>query len=198
MIALTSDQYLSPEEYLALEKTSEVRHEYIDGEVYTMAGASNAHNKINGNLFIALSLHLRGSSCQTYTNDMKVKVRNGRRYYYPDLLVSCDPENQDLEAYAMTSPILIIEILSDSTEAFDRGNKFKDYRSISSLQEYILVSSRQHSVDCFRRGEKDFWVLQSYQGLDSILRIESLNLDISMEDIYATISFPPEAEDEAN
>ncbi|NJN74696.1 MAG: Uma2 family endonuclease [Limnothrix sp. RL_2_0] len=198
MIALTSDQYLSPEEYLELEKISEVRHEYIDEKRFAMAGSNNAHNKINGNFLITLSLHLRGSSCQTYTNDMKVKVRDGKRFYYPDLLISCDPENQDLTAYAMGFPTLIIEILSDSTEAFDRGNKFKDYRSIPSLKEYILVSSHQYSVDCFRRGENDFWILQSDQGLDSNLRIESLNLDVSMQDIYATIDFPPEVEDVIN
>ncbi|ANV83321.1 hypothetical protein AWQ21_02360 [Picosynechococcus sp. PCC 7003] len=190
MVALTSDQYLSPEKYLEFEKHSEIKHEYIDGEIYAMAGASNVHNKINTNLLVALSLKLRGSSCQPYSSDMKVRVQGGRRFFYPDLLVSCNPEIDDLTAYAMDHPRLIIEILSESTEGFDRGDKFKFYRTISSLQEYILVSTTHYSVDCFRRSEGKLWILESYQGRDAILKLQSLDLEIPLAEIYATVNLP--------
>ena len=192
MIALNSQQYLTPAEYLELEKASEVRHEYIDGETFAMAGASNAHNLITGNLFIELSLKLRGKPCRTYTSDMKVRIGEGKKFFYPDVLVSCASETEDLTTYYMDQPRLIIEVLSKSTEGFDRGDKFKFYRSIPSLQDYLLVSSQQYSVDHFRRGENDLWVLQSYQDLDAMLNLKSLGLEITMAEIYSDIVFESE------
>ena len=192
MIALNSNQSLTPEEYLEFEKTSELRHEYIDGEIYAMSGASNAHNLINGNLLVALCSQLRGTSCQTYINGMKVRVAGGKRFFYPDILVACSDETDNLGAYYMDQPRLIIEVLSKSTEGFDRGDKFKFYRSISSLQDYILVSSLQYSVDHFRRGDNGLWVLQSHQDLEAKLNLKSLGIEISVADIYNSIEFEKE------
>ncbi|AFY36647.1 protein of unknown function DUF820 [[Leptolyngbya] sp. PCC 7376] len=189
MIALNSGRYLTPEEYLEFEKTSEIRHEYIDGEIYAMAGASNAHNIINTNLLVNLRLKLKDTACRAYINDMKVRVADGQRFFYPDMLVSCASETKDLTSYYMEQPRLIIEVLSKSTEGFDRGDKFKFYRSIPSLEEYVLVSSDQYSVDYFRRGENDFWLLQSYQELDATLQLKSIDVEISLTEIYETILF---------
>ncbi len=194
MIALNSGQYLTPEEYLEFEKTSEIRHEYVDGEIYAMSGASNAHNIINLNVASGLKSRLRGTTCRPYMNDMKVRVADGRRFFYPDLLVSCALETNDLTTYYMEQPKVIIEVLSKSTEGFDRGDKFKFYRSIPSLQEYILVSTDQYSVDHFRRGENNFWVLQSYQDLDAMLQLKSINVEISLAEIYDTITFEAPSE----
>ena len=189
MIALNSKPYLTSEEYLEFEKTSEVRHEYIDGEILAMSGASNAHNIISINLLVNLQPKLRQTPCRIYANDMKVRIEGGRRFFYPDILVSCASENQNLDTYYMDQPRLIMEVLSKSTEGFDRGDKFKFYRSIPSLQEYLLVSSLQYSIDHFRRSENDLWVLQSYQDLDATLNLKSLDLEITVANIYSDIVF---------
>lgn len=188
MIASRSDQNLTPEEYLALEETSEVRHEYIDGEIYAMAGGTQAHNLISLNLAVLLRNYLKNSICRTFMSDMKVQLQNQRKFFYPDLLVCCDG-NKDLTRNCVTEPTIIIEVLSPSTEAFDRGEKFHFYRTIPSLKEYLLVSSQHHSVDCLRRGEGDLWVLQSYQGLDAVLRLQSLHIELALADIYEGLVF---------
>lgn len=148
MVALTSDQYLSPEEYLELEKHSDIKHEYMHGEAYAMAGATRAHNTVSLNLAIACRNHLGDSPCRTYMADVKVRLSAGKKFFYPDLVVSCD-DDDDLSLSYVTQPKVIVEVLSESTEGFDRGDKFKFYRTIPSLQEYILVSTTQYSVDCF-------------------------------------------------
>ena len=196
MIALNSGKYLTPEEYLEFEKTSEIRHEYVDGEIYAMAGASNAHNRISRNLLVELTLKLRGTPCESYMGDMKVRVREGKKFFYPDILVACASETEDLTTYYMDQPKLIIEVLSKSTEGFDRGDKFEFYRSIPSLEEYLLVSSQRYLIDHFRRGENDLWVLQSYQNLDTTLSQKSLELEVSVADIYRDITFKNEEETE--
>ncbi|WP_024544970.1 Uma2 family endonuclease [Picosynechococcus sp. NKBG15041c] len=194
MVALTTDHYLSPEEYLALEQDSDIRHEYMHGEVYAMAGATRAHNTLSLNLAIALRNHLNNSPCRTYMADVKVRLSAGKKFFYPDLIVSCD-DNDELSLSYVTEPRVIIEVLSESTEGFDRGNKFKFYRTIPSLQEYVLVSTTQYSVDCFRRGEGDLWILESYQGQEALLKLQSLDLEISLADIYATVTLPETDDD---
>ena len=189
MVALTSDQYLSPEEYLELEKNSEIKHEYMHGEVYAMAGATRAHNTVSLNLAIACRNHLSDSPCRTYMADVKVRLSEGKKFFYPDLVVSCD-DDDDLSLSYVTQPRVIIEVLSESTEGFDRGDKFKFYRMIPSLQEYILVSTTHYSVDCFRRSEGKLWILESYQGQDAILKLQSLDLEIPLAEIYATVNLP--------
>ncbi|HEY9735093.1 MAG TPA: Uma2 family endonuclease [Trichocoleus sp.] len=135
MVASPNVQYVSPEEYLAREQTSPIKHEYRDGEVYAMAGASDAHVTITVNLSSLLRTHLRGSGCRTYASDMKAQVE-ANRYYYPDVMVTCDERDRTFD-YFKRYPCLIVEVLSEATEAFDQGDKFADYRHLESLQEYV-------------------------------------------------------------
>ena len=188
MIALKSDYYMSPEEYLEFEHHSDIKHEYIDGEVYAMAGTTKAHNTISLNLAILFREKLKDSGCRTFMADIKVNISNQKRFFYPDIIVTCD-DNDDINAYDIKFPKIIVEVLSESTERFDRGKKFQYYRTIPSLQEYILISSQEYLIESFRRTKNDLWTLQTYEGLDAILRIESLAIDAPLSEIYATLSF---------
>ena len=190
MIALKSDYYMSPEEYLEFEHHSDIKHEYIDGEVYAMAGTTKAHNTISLNLAILFREKLKNSNCQTFMADIKVNISNKKRFFYPDIVVTCD-DNDDVNAYDIKFPKVIVEVLSEFTEKFDRGKKFQYYRTIPSLQEYILVSSQEYLIECFRRTKNDLWTLQTYEGLNAIFRIENLAIDTPLSEIYATLSFDP-------
>ncbi|NEQ32305.1 MAG: Uma2 family endonuclease [Leptolyngbya sp. SIO4C5] len=152
---------LSAEEYLQLEAESQIKHEYIAGEVYAMAGASDTHVTITGNLFALLRSHVRGSGCRIYIADMKVRIEARDRFFYPDVMVTCDGRDRETSNYKRF-PKLVVEVLSDSTEAFDRGDKFMDYQQLESLEEYVLINTRRQRVECFRRNEAGFWVLQYY------------------------------------
>lgn len=157
---ITSPPHLSPSEYLQMEEQSPIKHEYINGEIYSMAGATDIHITLAGNLYLLLRNHLRGSNCQVYISDMKTRIEARNCFYYPDILVTCAPRDQQTPTYKRF-PRLIAEVLSDSTEAFDRGDKFADYQTLDTLQEYILLNSRQQRLECFRRNEAG-WFLQSY------------------------------------
>jgi hypothetical protein len=189
MIALKSDYYMSPEEYLEFEHHSDIKHEYIDGEVYAIAGTTKAHNTISLNLAILFREKLKDSDCQTFMTDIKVNISNKKRFFYPDIVVTCDDNNDDVNAYDIKFLKIIVEVLSESTEKFDRGKKFQYYRTIPSLQEYILVSSQEYLIECFRRTKNDLWTLQTYEGLNAILRIENLAIDAPLSEIYAILIF---------
>ncbi len=182
MIALTDVQKLSPEEYLSQEKTNLVKHEYIDGEVYEMAGASSAHVTIAGNMFFLLKNHLRGGKCRVYISDMKVRIDNVNVFYYPDVIVTCSDEDKTLNYYKK-SPQVIIEVLSDSTESFDRGDKFPDYRKIESLREYVLISQSKKRVDLFTKQDNHSWQLESFCEADNLV-IKSINFNCAVASIY--------------
>lgn len=132
MIASSQQNYLTPEEYLQLEEQNSVKHEYIDGYIYAMAGALDLHVTIAGNLFALLRNHDRGSGCRVYIADMKARIESLNRFYYPDVIVTCDGRDQETPAYKRF-PCLIVEVLSNFTEAFDRGDKFADYQTLESL-----------------------------------------------------------------
>jgi Uma2 family endonuclease len=157
--------YLTPEEYLQMEEQSDIKHEYIDGYIYAMAGALDPHVTIAGNLFAPLRNHVRGSGCRVYIADMKARIESLNRYYYPDVMVTCDRRDQETPAYK-SFPCLIVEVLSNSTEAFERGDKFADYQTLSSLKEYVLINTKRPRVECFRRNDEGLWVLQSYTAED--------------------------------
>jgi Uma2 family endonuclease len=140
MIALSDPPYLTPEAYLQLEEQSLVKHEYIDGQAYAMAGTTDTHNTLAGNLYTLIRSHLRGSDCRVYIADIKARLEKRNRFYYPDLLITCDRQDQETPTYKRYAK-LIIEVLSDSTEAFDRGDKFNDYQTLDSLVEYVLINS---------------------------------------------------------
>ncbi|QYX33411.1 Uma2 family endonuclease [Sphaerospermopsis torques-reginae] len=180
------DVYITPEQYLALEEKSPVKHEYINGYIYAMAGASDPHVTVTLNSAFLIRNHIRGSGCRVFATDMKTRIETINRFYYPDVMVTCDERDKALSNYKKF-PCLIIEILSDSTEAFDRGDKFKDYQNIETLQEYVLIDVKKPQVDCFRRNDQDLWVLQSYT--QSSFELQSLNFQGNMDDLYEYVSF---------
>ncbi|MGB3238847.1 MAG: Uma2 family endonuclease [Geitlerinemataceae cyanobacterium] len=179
--------HISPEQYLEWEKTSPTKHEYINGRVYAMAGANDAHNTLTFNLSGLFYTHLQGRSCRGYAADMKVKIASEDIYYYPDLLVTCDErdrENRDFKQH----PKLIIEVLSESTEKFDRSQKFADYRTLDPLQEYVLVSQDQINIELFRRNNAGRWELYVFRESDDV-EFASLELCIPMATVYENVIF---------
>lgn len=189
MIANPSSSYISSEDYLKGEQVSLIKHEYRQGEVYAMAGASNVHVLIAGNLFALLRNHLRGSGCLTYIADTKAHIESINTYYYPDVMVSCDQRDRAFDNF-LRYPCLIAEVLSSTTEAFDRGDKFADYRHLESLQEYVLVSQSRMSVECFRRNSEGQWVLYPYSAEDEI-HLASVNFRCAITDLYEDVILSP-------
>lgn len=174
-------------EYLEAEKTSEIRHEYIAGQVFAMAGPSEEHNLISTNIISILRPHLRGTSCRAFMSDMKVKikVKNADIFYYTDILVTCDPEDKD--RYFKTRPSLIIEVLSDSTEITDKREKRINYQTLDSLQEYVLVYQNQIKVEIYRRDISGNWLVEVLSKNDK-LHLESVGLHLTTADIYEDIN----------
>lgn len=180
-------QYITPEDYLQLEAGSPIKHEYLDGVVYAMAGASDAHVTIAGNLFALLRSHVRGSGCRVYISDMKARIEKCNRYYYPDVMITCNSLDQD-NSGEKRFPKLIVEVLSDSTEAFDRGDKFIDYQTLESLQEYVLINTRHQRVECFRRHESGHWILQYYLLEDQTFHLQSLDYTGTLAELYEDVT----------
>ncbi|NJL47790.1 MAG: Uma2 family endonuclease [Leptolyngbyaceae cyanobacterium SM2_5_2] len=180
---VASSQYLTAEDYLQLEVESPVKHEYFDGEVYAMAGASDGHVTIAGNLFALLRSHVRGTGYRVYISDMKARIEARNRFFYPDVMVTCDPRDQDTAGYKRF-PKLVVEVLSESTEAFDRGDKFADYQALESLEEYVLINTRHQRVECFRRNGVGLWVLQYYTPDTQTFHLESLDFTDIIAALY--------------
>jgi Uma2 family endonuclease len=176
---------LPAEDYLKREEDSLIRHEYRRGNVYVMAEESNNHTLIVGNLSVLLKNHLRKSKCHSYSLDTKVYVEAVNSYYYPDVVASYDVLDRAFDEF-LRYPCLIVEVLSSETEVFDRGDKFTDYRSLESLQEYVLISQNQMRVECFRRTSEDEWVLYSYGEADRI-HLASVNFQCAVEDLYKDV-----------
>lgn len=193
MIASPQNIYCTAEEYLQMEKNSPVKHEYIDGEIYAMAGATDTHVTIAGNIFALLLSHLRGSGCRVYIADMKARIESKNRFYYPDVMVTCEEKDRENATYKKF-PRLIIEVLSDSTEAFDRGDKFIDYQSLETLQEYVLINSNKARIECFRRTEKNLWMLQFYTQENKQFQLTSIDFTGTIDDVYEEVVFPETTE----
>jgi Uma2 family endonuclease len=185
MVISQTEYYISPEEYLEGEKVSEIKHEYIDGQVYAMAGASDAHVTVSMNVSMLLRNHLRGSDCRVYMADMKAQIDLINRYFYPDVMVTCDTQDKEFE-YFKSHPSLIIEVLSESTEGYDRGKKFASYRHLESLQEYVLISQDRMSVECFRRNDEGHWVLYPY-GEGEEVHLASVDFRCAIAQIYEDV-----------
>lgn len=185
MIINPSDQRISHEDYLEGEKISPIRHEYIRGEVYAMVGGSDAHDTLSGNLIALFKNHLRGQGYRVYTGNMKIYIKTADVYYYPDVMVTCDSRDRN-NGYFKQYPSLIIEVLSPSTEAFNRGDKFADYRQIETLQEYVLVSQNKINIECFRRNSDGRWELFTYQANET-LQLESINFSCLVSEIYEDV-----------
>ncbi len=184
---------MTPEEFLAFERASDEKHEYRDGEIVAMSGAKRAHNLISLNIGSGLHASLRNKDCETYMSDMRVFVPSVRLYTYPDIVVVCgDPKFIDDEFDTLTNPLLLIEILSDSTEGYDRGQKFQNYRSIESLDEYVLVSQNAARIEKYVKHGDGFWLLSEAAGLDGSITLASIDCTISLADVYAKVKFDGE------
>jgi len=178
---------LTPEEYFAWEEQQLFRHEYLNGQVYAMSGGTINHSEIALNLGTLLKTHMRGSGCKVLNSDARVNILKTTDYVYPDLSITCDDRDKITTQY-ITYPCLVIEVLSPSTEAYDRGNKFKMYRRNPQLQEYLLVDSEKIAIDLFRRTGPDTWQIISYQAGDAV-ELKSVNLTLPIEAIYEDIAF---------
>jgi Uma2 family endonuclease len=189
----SSVPYISPEEYLAGEQLSQVKHEYIDGEVYAMAGSSDAHAAIVRNVIMTVGPHLKGSGCSLYPQDIKAQVFRRSRFYYPDLMVTCDDRDRE-DRYVKHYYKLIVEVLSESTEGFDRGEKFEDYRRSDSLEEYVLVSQDRMNVEIYRRNAAGRWELEAYRRGDRV-ELVSVGVGFAIEDLYEDVVLPKRVED---
>ncbi|MEO0842890.1 MAG: Uma2 family endonuclease [Cyanobacteria bacterium J06643_5] len=177
---------MSPQEYLEWEKTQELRYEYIDGEVFLRTGKTKVHNRICFNFYIELDNYLVDKEWVICACQVKLKITS-ESYHYPDVMVSCDEE--DIEAIDMIRhPCLIVEVLSPSTAAFDRGKKFARYRQSNTLQEYVLIESDEIAVECFRKNDEGLWVLHSYQRGDTVT-LESVGITIPIEKLYRQVRF---------
>ncbi|MCF2150430.1 Uma2 family endonuclease [Desmonostoc muscorum LEGE 12446] len=186
MIALSDSIFLTAEAYLQLEEKSDIKHEYIDGEVYAMAGTTDTHNTIGLNLALLIRNHFRGSECRVYFADIKAQIEKRNCFYYPDIIVTCDPKDRETSTYKRF-PKLIIEVLSQSTEAFDRGDKFNDYQTLDSLEEYVLVNSKHQRFETFRRNDQGLWVLQTYTPDEQTFELRSINLTAPFTDLYEDV-----------
>ena len=190
---------MSEAEYLAFERQSRDKHEFYLGEIFAMSGASRKHNLISGNLFGELRERLKDRRCEAYVGDMRVRVKPNGLYTYPDVVVVCgEPEFLDSDVDTLLNPTLLIEVLSDSTEKNDRGTKFKQYRQIPSLREYILVSQDEPLIEHFTRRGDTYWELTETAGLDSQLVLSSLGCQIPLAEVYSKVDFSPKEGDVAN
>ena len=182
----TESVHFSPDAYLEWEKAGDVKHEYLNGEVFALAGAKDAHITVCINLVSLIHAHLRGGPCRVYMADMKVSVEKVNAFFYPDIAVTCDPRDRETE-YFKRFPTLIVEVLSESTAAFDRGNKFSFYRKLDSLREYVLIDPDSQSIDCFRLDETSgHWVLYPYAAGESV-ELTSIGFSAPIELIYENV-----------
>lgn len=181
---------LSAAEYLVWEKASETKHEFYQGEVFALAGAGRRHNKIFSNLFGGLFIRLRNHSCQPYGSDLRIHIPENTLFTYPDISVICgDISPSEIDDDTAILPLIIFEILSPGTKSYDRGDKFKLYRDIPSLKEYILVDSESISIEAFRLNTVGNWELQEYKSSGDILVIPSISINIPLSEIYSGLKF---------
>jgi Uma2 family endonuclease len=180
---------ITPEEYVALERELGFRHEYHDGQMFAMSGASSTHSMILVNLTSEVAPKLRNSGCRAYLNDFRVVIDAADMSTYPDLSIVCGPVVPAPRfQHSCTNPTVLFEVLSPSTEAYDRGTKFEQYRKLSTLREYVLVSQTEPAVDLFRL-EEGRWIFLLLRGLDAVLELASVNIAVPLAALFRDISF---------
>ena len=185
--AREQERYFTPEEYFAWEEKQLEKHELIDGRVYAMSGGTQNHSAIAINFLLLIKTHLRGNQCRVFNSDLKVNILNTRNYTYPDLSVTCDRRDNSSPQY-ITYPCLIVEVLSDSTEAYDRGKKFDKYRRNPNLIDYVLVSYDEMAIDIYHKNEAGDWLILSYRSGDRV-ELKSIGLSLAIEQFYEEIVF---------
>lgn len=189
MVAQPQKRY-SPEEYLALEETAEYRSEYYRGEIFAMSGGSANHNRIIKNLVITLDAALEGKPCETFVTDMRLHVRKNSLYTYPDVMIVCGRiEYVKGRTDTITNPVVIFEVFSESTQAYDRGAKFELYRAIETLQDYVLVDQSRVHVEYFHKLEDGRWLLTEFNNLEGVLMLESVGVEIPLSRVYQRVEW---------
>jgi Uma2 family endonuclease len=184
MSALLEKNCYTAEDYLSLERCASSKSEFHDGQIFAMTGASRKHNLVSGNIYRELSLQLKKLPCEAYVNDMRVKAAQANSYHYPDIAVVCGtPEFEDAQLDTLLNPTLLIEVLSPSTEAYDRGGKFAHYRKIDTLREYLLVVQDRPSIERYTR-LGDVWILTEAEGLEASVELESIDCVLSLREVY--------------
>ena len=173
----------SPQDYLEWEANQDYKNEYFAGDVFAQAGASSTHGTLTLNLGAILNMHLKGTSCRAYIADMKLRVSEVDAFFYPDVMVTCDQRDRDTDMYKQ-HPVLIAEILSDSTAEYDRTFKFACYQKIATLRDYLLISQDVYSIEHFHLNDSGEWV-RKVSTFNDLLRLDCIQLDIAVSDVYA-------------
>jgi Uma2 family endonuclease len=189
MVQAQPKPFLSPEAYLAIEREAETRSEYLDGEMFAMSGGSRQHNLIVTNEVRELSLQLKRRPCEVYSNDQRVRVPETGLYTYPDIVVVCgEPRFEDESVDTLLNPVLLIEVLSPTTEAYDRGKKFESYRTIASLAEYVLLSQQEPRAEQFLRQDGEHWLFTATSGRERSISLASVQCELALEEIYDKVA----------
>lgn len=182
--------FITVEEYLAREREAEYKSEYLNGEIFAMAGASRPHNLIAGNIYGELYIQLKNRSCNVYPSDMRLKVSRTSLYTYPDVMVVCGEEQfDDDDEDTLLNPTLIVEVLSKSTERRVRGEKFEHYSKLGSLQEYLLVAQNRPRLELFTKQGVGRWLLAEFESLDEVVKLTSINCELALKDVYLKVNF---------
>jgi Uma2 family endonuclease len=182
---------ITPQEYLALERQSEIKSEYWNGEMFAMAGATEAHNLIVANVVGEVRTQLKGRPCKMYPNDMRVRIPHSLSYKYPDVVIVCGRSQFEDEHHdTLLNPMAIIEVLSPSTEAYDRGGKFGEYRTIDSLQEYVLISQDKPLIERYvRQEDSPFWLFSDAKGMEMNVELRSIGCTLALAEVYDKVEF---------
>ena len=185
----------SDEEYLAFEREAADKHELIDGEIVAMAGATREHNLISGNVFAGFHSRLRGKPCETYANDMRVRMERGR-YSYPDVVVVCgEPQFADEEFDVLLNPVVVVEVLSKSTRFRDKTEKLETFQKMESVQECLLIEQDEPHIEHYLKQTLKQWLVKIYEEMDEIILLESINCQLPLTEIYAQVVFKPNADE---
>jgi Uma2 family endonuclease len=186
------EKFITPEAYLEFERSSEIKHEYYGGKVDTRETANADHNVIAVNIIAALHTQLRRRPCEVFPTDMRVKTRSNL-YAYPDISVVCgEPQFEDDVLDTLLNPTVIIEVLSPATERYDRGKKFQHYRTLPSLQEYVLIAQDSYQIEHFTRQPNDEWLLSDAANLDAAIQLPSIQCQLALADVYEKVTFEEE------
>ena len=190
-MASQTKTFLTTEEYLDIERRAETRSEYFNGQMFAMVGASRAHNLIAINTAAELRQQLKGRPCETYTSDMRVRIQATGLYTYPDVVVVCgEPLFEDDHVDTLLNPTLLIEVLSESTESYDRGRKFSHYRSVASVAEYLLVAQDEYHIDQFVKQPDGRWMLSEIRSLEAVAELTSIQCTLKLQEIYDRVVLP--------
>lgn len=189
----TSSKYYTPEEYIELEEKSELKNEYIHGEIIPMTGGTTNHNEIAGNFYLHFKLKMRNQNYKIYMGDVKLWIERYQIYTYPDIMViQGEPTYQGTGTTQVTNPLMIVEVLSESTinyDQYDKTDKFRFYRSLPELKEYIMINQYEYFIEQFAKNAEEQWVLTEYESVNDILSLKSIDFQIPFSDIYEGVNF---------